>query len=143
MIEFDNFSHESDVRCFYIKQINGIKVLYKATDPCQKTHVLKVNGIIKLCLTLSEEIHQINNVSKFLIIHCCHFLVGFHFDDNILNHRKTTRLYAVNEENMETKKHTITHYLMLMRKELIRDIIVICDPNTVEMLLTTVKDPYM
>lgn len=62
---------------------------------------------------------------------------GFHFDDNILNHRKTTRLYAVNEENMEAKKHTITHYLMLMRKELIRDIIVICDPKTVEMLLKT------
>lgn len=36
---------------------------------------------------------------------------GFHFDDNILNHRKTTRLYAVNEENMEAKK-TYNHTLL-------------------------------
>lgn len=45
----------------------------------------------------------------------------------------------MNDENTDDKRRTITHYLMLMRKELIREIIVICDTETVKILLETVK----
>lgn len=45
----------------------------------------------------------------------------------------------MNDEDTDDKRRTITHYLMLMRKELIREIIVICDPETVKILLETVK----
>lgn len=45
----------------------------------------------------------------------------------------------MNDEDTDDKRRTITHYLMLMRKELIREIIVICDTETVKILLETVK----
>ena len=45
----------------------------------------------------------------------------------------------MNDENIDDKRRTVTHYFMLMRKELIREIIVICDPETVKILLETVK----
>ncbi|XP_061165181.1 glutamate receptor ionotropic, kainate 3-like [Saccostrea echinata] len=62
---------------------------------------------------------------------------GFHFDDDLLNNRLTSRVWVMNDENIDTKRKTITHSLMLMRKHLIREILVLCDPETVKLLLET------
>ncbi|XP_056009861.1 glutamate receptor ionotropic, kainate 2-like isoform X3 [Ostrea edulis] len=62
---------------------------------------------------------------------------GFHFDVELLNNPLTTRVWVMNDEDTDDKRRTITHYLMLMRKELIREIIVICDTETVKILLET------
>ncbi|XP_062608529.1 glutamate receptor ionotropic, kainate 3-like [Saccostrea cucullata] len=62
---------------------------------------------------------------------------GFHFDDNLLNDRLTSRVWVMEDGNIDRKRKVMTHSLMLMRKQLIREILVLCDPETVKLLLET------